>query len=100
MKLWHKISSLWRTSAMEREMAEEMRLHLERRVEENIVAGMTPEDARFAALRRFGGVEQIKEECRDQRTWLWLDGVVSDFRMAVRQLCKAPGFAIICILTL
>jgi putative ABC transport system permease protein len=81
-------------------MAEEMRLHLERRIEENVHAGMTPEDARYAALRKFGGVEQFKEQCRDERPGIWLEYTLMDFRLAVRQLCKARGFAIVSILTL
>jgi predicted permease len=100
MKAWPKLTSLLKKNAMEREMAEEMRLHLEHRVQENVDAGMTSEEARFAALRKFGGVEQIKEQCRDQRNWIWLEYALMDFKLAVRQLRKAPGFAVISILTL
>jgi len=56
---------LRRRSRLERDLNTELRFHLERQIEENIAAGMTPEDARLAALREFGGFEQVKEECRD-----------------------------------
>lgn len=69
MKLFQKIRSLFHRSKLDADMAEEMRLHLERRAEENLAAGMSPEDARYAALRRFGGVEQVKERCREQRAF-------------------------------
>lgn len=81
-------------------MAEEMRLHLELQTERNVVAGMNEEEARFAARRQFGGVEQIKERCRDQRGWVWLEQTCRDLRHAVRGLRKAPGFTFVVVLTL
>ena len=50
-------------------MAEEMQAHVDLLTERNIAAGMSPEEARNAALRQFGGVEQIKEVAREQRVW-------------------------------
>ena len=81
-------------------MAEEMRLHLEQRAEENIANGMSPEEARYAALRKFGGVEQAKELARDQRSWVWFEQLRQDVRFAARGLAKAPGFTVVATLTL
>lgn len=81
-------------------MAEEMRLHLELQTEKYISAGMDTEEARYAAFRRFGGVEQIKEQCREQRMWLWLESGFRDLRLAARSLRRAPGFSIAVIATL
>jgi hypothetical protein len=57
---------------MEDELQAELQFHLEREVEENIIRGMTPEEARRAAIRSFGGVERVKDESRDvRRVRLW-----------------------------
>src|ERR1043166_6624793 len=78
--LFRRLRSLFRKEKLDAEMSEEMRLHLERRTDENIAAGMTPEEARYAALRKFGGVEQAKELARDNRGWMWLDHLARDTR--------------------
>ncbi|MEO5961730.1 MAG: permease prefix domain 1-containing protein, partial [Opitutaceae bacterium] len=67
MNVFRKIHALFRKEKLDADMSEEMRLHLARRTEENSAAGMSPEEARFAALRKFGGVEQAKESAREQR---------------------------------
>ena len=81
-------------------MKEEIQQHLEMLTEENLAAGMRPEEARFAALRQFGGVEQVKEAYRDERYLVWLEQCAKDFRFGARSLGKAPGFAIVAILAL
>jgi predicted permease len=100
MKLIRKLRALFRKEKLDAEMSEEMRLHLERRVEENRDAGMSPDDARYAALRKFGGVEQAKEIAREQRSWVWLEQTLQDVRYAVRALRKRPGFAAVIVATL
>jgi predicted permease len=80
-------------------MAEEMRLHLEQRIEQNIRAGLSPSEARVAALRAFGGITQIQDACRDQRHFSWLDGFAQDLRHGVRQLTRHPGFGVVAVLT-
>ena len=59
------LRAVFRRRKTETEMAEEIRLHLELQTEQNLAAGMDPDEACYAALRKFGGVEQIKERCRD-----------------------------------
>ena len=74
MNSWRKFCSavraLFHKSQIDSEMDEEMRSHLEMRTQENITAGMNPDEARFAALRQFGWTESIKEDCREQRATL------------------------------
>lgn len=77
-----------------------MRLHLELRIERNIANGMLPDDARQSAERAFGGMEQIKERARDERTWVALEQAARDFQFATRSLRKAPAFTAATILIL
>jgi len=84
---------------MERELDEELRHHLERQIELNVAAGMSPEEARLAALRSFGGVDQAKEQCREARGVRWLEDVWQDLRYGVRMLLKKPGFTSVAVTT-
>ncbi len=85
---------------MEGELDKELRFHLERQTQENLTAGMTATEARYAARRRLGGLDQIKEECRDMRRTNYVNNLAQDLRYAARTLLKAPGFAAVVILTL
>lgn len=82
------------------EMADEIRAHLDGLTDRNIAAGMAPDDARSAALRTFGGVEQLKEQARDEGSLSWLKDSGRDVSYGARQLRKAPAFSIVAILTL
>src|SRR5436853_5743261 len=99
-KLWRAIRSLFRINRMERDMERELRFHLERETEENRRRGMSREEARRLALVTFGGVEQVKEECREARRVMWLEGLWQDVRYGARILLKNPGFTLTAVLTL
>src|SRR5215467_16124227 len=94
-KLRLRIRALFFKPKMEDELQAELQFHLEREVEENITRGMTLEDARYAAIRSFGGVERVKEESRDVRGVRLIEEVWQDLRYGSRMLMKQPGFTLI-----
>lgn len=84
----------------EREMAEELRFHIDMETEKNLQLGMTRTEARRQALITFGGLERIKERTRDARGLRWFDDLVTDARLAVRTLGRNRAFAATTVLTL
>ena len=100
MKFLRRLFALVRRDRIERELNAELQFHIERETEENIRRGMNLTDARQAAQRSFGGVEQTKEECRDARQMRWLETLWQDLRYGVRVLWRNPGYTITVILTL
>ena len=85
---------------LDNELEEELQFHLERDIEQKIKDGMRPEDARHAALRAFGGVDQSKEECRDARGVGPLENTLRDISYSTRVLLKNYAFTIVVVLTL
>lgn len=84
----------------EQEMSEELRFHLETQIAANIAAGMTLGEARRQAKAQLGGVEAVKENCREERRGFWLESLWADVRYGTRILRKSPGFTTVAILTL
>src|SRR5262244_2072086 len=84
----------------EREFAEELESHLTMHIEDNLRAGMSPEEARRRALVKLGGVTQIQELYREQRGLPMLETLIQDLRFGLRMLHKNPGFSLVAILTL
>ena len=77
-----------------------MQAHIERETERNRAAGLDPDEARFAALRQFGGLDQLKERERDERSWVWLEQLGKDLLLAGHTLRKNRGFSAVAIVTL
>ena len=95
-----RLFGLFRKNHRETEMAEEIQAHLDLLTERNIAAGMLPHEARNAALRQFGGIEQTKEIAREQRVWRWADEFLQDLRYGARLLFRNPAFSTLAILCL
>ena len=95
-----RLLGLFRKDRRNAEMAEEIQAHVDLLTERNIAAGMLPHEARNAALRQFGGIEQTKEIAREQRVWRWADEFVQDLRFGLRMLRRNPGFSAVAILCL
>lgn len=98
LKRW--LRALFRKAEMERELDDELRFHLEKEVEQNRARGMNPEEARWAALRSFGGVEQVKEESRDVRGVRLVEELWQDLSYSVRVSIRKPAFTLTVVITL
>jgi predicted permease len=87
-----RLSALVRSRQMDREIDDEITSHLAEATEEYVQQGLSPEEARWAAQRSFGGVTQTKEVYRDVRSFMWLEELPRDLRYALRTLRKSPAF--------
>lgn len=92
--------SFFRPSQVDQDLKEELREHLEQQIKDNVARGMSPEEARYSALRTLGGITQIEQQCRDARGASILADFVQDLRYGFRQLCRNPGFSALAILCL
>lgn len=99
-RVGHVMRSLIRGNAVDRELERELLFHLESQIEENLTAGMTPEEARASAMRMFGPRARLEEECRDTRGSAWLASVGQDLRYARRSLARQPLLVIAAVLSI
>jgi predicted permease len=99
-KLPLRLRSLLKRERVEQELSAELSFHMEKLIEEKVAKGMTPEEARYAALRELGGVEQIKEECRDMRRMNYIENLIQDAAYGLRMVAKWRGLTAILAITL
>jgi putative ABC transport system permease protein len=95
-----RVRGLFRRGRLERDLDDEVRFHLDMQIEENLRSGMSPAEARHAALRSFGGVEPMKEQYRHRSSFALLETVAQDIRYALRSLRRSPAFTLASIATL
>jgi putative ABC transport system permease protein len=98
MSRWARFFS--RRKRMMEALDQDIRDYLERETQDNIERGMPPEEARYAALRKFGNVTRVKEETWEVWSFVWLEQLWRDIRFGVRQLRRSPGFTAIAIISL
>jgi predicted permease len=95
-----RLKAIFRRGRAEQELDEELQFHLEKKIEEGVAEGLSPEEARMRALRAMGGLDLRKEEIRDTRRIHWLTDFLDDVRYAFRSLRRTPGLSAFVVVTI
>src|SRR5215471_18225365 len=96
-RLIHRLNGLWSRGQRERDLVDELESHIQMQTDDNIRAGMSPEDARRAAILQFGSTDAVKERYRDEQGLPFIESLASDLRYAIRGFRRNPGFTFIAI---
>jgi len=100
LRLWRRLPFLLRRRQFDRDLEDEMRFHLEMKAQQNRSEGMSAEEARYAARRRFGNVTLLRERSREAWGWGAAERFAKDVKLAARTLRKNPGFTAVAVLSL
>ena len=95
LRAWlFRLKGLFTKTARERDLTDELESHLQMHIDDNICAGMSPQEARRVAVMKLGGVDQTKEAYRDRAGIPFLESAAQDLRFTLRQLRKNPAFTV------